>query len=148
MDSILYHIVPDMISLLSKWRSSSVSSWKQFGWSLESLTFVAKKAHRCRVHLDIRRKRPRCWFTTTFFGKDYRSVIIVFSSISLWLYWTVVLHPSCVTELRVVRILDFCFGACEIRTFLTTSRFADSNRVAIALRATGCVSLYVKLSVT
>ena len=44
-----------------------------------------------------------------------------------------------------VRILDFSFGACEIRTFLT-SRFADSHRVAIGLYATGFVSLYISLA--
>ena len=37
------------------------------------------------------------------------------------------------------------FGACEIRTFLTTSRFADSHRVAIGLHATGFVSLCISL---
>ena len=33
----------------------------------------SQKADRCRVHLDIRRKRPRCWstLTSTFFGKDF-----------------------------------------------------------------------------
>ena len=45
-----------------------------------------------------------------------------------------------------VRILDFSSGACEIRTFLTTSRFADSYRVAIGLHATGFVSLHISLA--
>ena len=45
-----------------------------------------------------------------------------------------------------VRILDFSSGACEIRTFLTTSRFADSRGVAIGLHATGFVSVYISLA--
>ena len=47
-----------------------------------------------------------------------------------------------------MHILDFTFGAFEIRTLFKTGRFADSHSVAIALHATGCVSLYVNLSVT
>ena len=42
--------------------------------------------------------------------------------------------------------MDFSFGACEIRTFLTTGRFADSHRVAIGLHATGFVSLNISLA--
>ena len=85
------------------------------------------------VYLDILRK-------------GLYSVIIVFSSISLWIDWTVVLHPSCVTGLRVCSHFELSFGACEIRTFLTTSRFADSHRVAIGLHATAFVSLYICLA--
>ena len=53
-----------------------------------------------------------------------------------------VLHPSCKTGLRVC---SHYFRACQIRTVLTTSCFADSHRIAVGLHATGCVSKYLNL---
>ena len=104
--------------------------------------------------LDFRRKRLRGVGPPSHSSKTIKvlvyldilwkglySVIIVFSS-DQFIVW---LDISFASIFGSVRILDLRFGAGEKKDILTTSRFADSHRVTIALHATGCVSLYVNL---
>ena len=83
------------------------------------------------VYLDILRK-------------GLYSVVIVFASDQCiaWLdssFASILCNP----DFGSVRFFGLYLGACEIKTFLTTSRFADSHRVAIGLHRPGFVSLYI-----
>ena len=64
-------LVLTSVLFLAHWLYKKESKVYQLAQFSCSVYLWSQKADRCRVHLDIRRKRPRCWSTLKIFRKDF-----------------------------------------------------------------------------